>query len=228
MASFLIAKNLYKNYFDGKSINEVLKGVNYEFKQGKSYAIRGVSGSGKSTLLHLLGGLDFPTSGNIFFDKLELSTLKDLEKSFILNDKFGFVFQFHYLINELSVLENLEIVGSIKGLSKTNTRIRAEELLVFLGLKDRLNYYPYQLSGGEQQRVSIARALFNRPSFILADEPTGNLDGDNAKKIVELLLISQKEWDLGIIICSHDDYVCERMENRLLLNKGLLQTCKSD
>jgi lipoprotein-releasing system ATP-binding protein len=219
----IAVKNLIRNFDQGKKIIQVLRGINYEFQQKNTYSITGTSGSGKSTFLHLLGGLDTPTSGEVIISEKNIATLKQKQKEELLNQTLGFVFQFHYLINELTVLENITLVGEIKGMSKQKAAAHAQNLLESVGILDKANSYPDELSGGEQQRVSIVRAIFNKPQFLLADEPTGNLDAENAKAIVDLLLQCQSEWGMGIILCSHDKSVYERMETVLMLKDGTLQ-----
>ncbi|MCK4517148.1 ABC transporter ATP-binding protein [Candidatus Babeliales bacterium] len=220
--STLQAKNISKQYLQAKAPLPVLKNISVSFEQGKTYAITGVSGSGKSTLLHIMGGLDAPNSGDVFFDEQNFYKLRARAKEKLLNSSVGFVFQFHYLINELTVLENIYLVGLIRGEKKPIAIERAKKLLDHVGLLDKAEQHPFQLSGGEQQRVSILRAIFNKPKFLLADEPTGNLDADNAQLIVDFLLECQKEWNMGLIICSHDKAVYERMETVLELKGGSL------
>ncbi len=200
----------------------VLDAVSCSFEQGTSYAVTGVSGSGKSTLLHILGGLDKPTHGDVFINEKALSSFKAQEKVQFFQSAIGFVFQFHYLLRELTVLENVLMAGVIKGDAWQSSRKKAQELLQTVGLSDKQGAFPHQLSGGEQQRVSLVRALFNDPQFLLADEPTGNLDEAQAVAIVDLLLTYQKERNMGLIICSHDKMVCERMDVVLRLEGGNL------
>jgi lipoprotein-releasing system ATP-binding protein len=218
----LALHDVHKSYEQGGAILLVLKGIDASFHQGKSYALTGVSGSGKSTLLHLLGGLDVPTSGAVTFNDKDFVQFRSGHKNSFLNRHIGFVFQFHYLIKELSACENVMLPGLIKGESRSVCRKRADMLLDHMGLHERADFYPTQLSGGEQQRVAIARALFNKPSFLLADEPTGNLDAENAQQVVDLIFASQKEWDMGIIICTHDRAVYARMETTYQLYEGSL------
>ena len=200
-----------------------MKGVNFTFEKGRSYAITGASGSGKSTLMHLLGGLDAQTKGNVFYDGKDLFRLKTSSKNRFLNRQIGFVFQFHYLVKELTVIENIILTGLIKGDPRKECKRKAEELLQKVGLIDKKHSYPTQLSGGELQRVAILRAIFNQPSFLLADEPTGDLDAQNAKIIVDFLKECKDEWSMGIIICSHDKSVYNQMETVLTLQNGILE-----
>lgn len=218
--------NVEKTYNSHSGKVPVLHGVNATFSQGKSYAIVGPSGSGKSTLLHIVGGLDRPSSGLVCYDELDVHSLRRAKKESFLNSTIGFVFQFHYLIRELSVLENIMFMGIIRGDSRSSCQKRALELLDAIGLMSKKERYPTELSGGEQQRVSLARAVFNRPAFLLADEPTGNLDAANAKRVVDLLALCQDEWGMGVVICSHDRLVYESMQQVLSMKDGLLITEK--
>jgi ABC-type lipoprotein export system ATPase subunit len=219
----LVAQNLTKTFSQGKEPLHVLKHVNITFEKGKNYAITGASGSGKSTLLHLLGSLDEPTSGNVLFCGQDLFKISPQKRELILNQQIGFVFQFHYLIHELTILENIILPGKIANKKNSGLVGRGNELLKLVGLSDKANNYPSELSGGEQQRVSILRAIFNKPDFLLADEPTGNLDEANAKNITDLLLEFQKEWGMGIILCSHDKAVYQKMEFVFELHEGQIK-----
>lgn len=203
MNKMLTAQNIHKTFEQAEKPLHVLTDISIAFEQGKTYAITGASGSGKSTLLHLLGRLDTPTSGKI-----------------VGKPSIGFVFQFHYLINELTILENIMLMGLIKGKSKKTCESKARALLKHVGLADKEQSFPFELSGGEQQRVSILRAIFNKPQFLLADEPTGNLDAANATHIVDFLLACRKEWNMGIILCSHDKAVYGRMDKVFELVDG--------
>jgi len=218
----LHASAVCKAYEQGGKDLHVLNGVNVTFEQGLSYAITGVSGSGKSTLLHVLGGLDTPTSGAVLFNGKDIAKLRPSHKNLFLNRHIGFVFQFHYLIRELTVRENIMMMGLIKGEPRSACSKRAEHLLALVGLTEKALSYPTQLSGGEQQRVAIARALFNKPSFLLADEPTGNLDAGNAQLMVDLFFAAQQEWGMGIIVCTHDNAVYDRMHTVYHLSQGVL------
>jgi lipoprotein-releasing system ATP-binding protein len=213
-----------KDFYQGGKILKVLRGISVTFTQDQTYAITGVSGSGKSTLLHLLGGLDAPTYGVVRFNGQDLTTFKQIQKNTMLNKHLGFVFQFHYLIKELPAIENVMLPGLVAGGRRRSCRQRARELLTMMGVADKEYAYPATLSGGEQQRVAIARALFNKPAFLLADEPTGNLDADNARVVIDLLFTAKVEWGMGIILCSHDPAVYERMQTIYHLHDGLMTT----
>ncbi len=220
--SKLVVKDLHKKFVQGGKTLDVLSGVNAFFDQEKSYAITGVSGSGKSTFMHILGGLDSPDSGQVLFNKQDLAKFSTSGKEVFLNAKLGFIFQFHYLIKELSVIENIMLPGLIKGDSRDECLQKARKLLQGVDLMDKIDSYPTLLSGGQQQRVSILRAIFNKPAFLLADEPTGNLDEQNAAVVVDLLLKCKKEWGMGLIVCSHDSAVYNKMNTVLRLHNGIL------
>lgn len=218
--------NVRKKFYQGGKELEVLSGISQTFERGKSYGIVGVSGSGKSTFMHILGGLDAPTSGQVrlFGQPLHSNYIgaKKTAQHLLRNEHLGFVFQFHYLVKELSVIENVMLPGLIGGMSRMDALVRAHDLLDFVGLGDKADGYPVALSGGEQQRVSIIRAMFNKPAFLIADEPTGNLDEGNAELAVKLLLDGCKLWEMGLILCSHDRHVYERMDRVLRMQHGVL------
>ena len=221
-ASVLTVKNLRKKFVDEDKSTIVLDDVSASFSSGKTYAIKGVSGSGKTTLLHVLGGFESPSMGNVFWGDKDLFSLKDSERLQLTNSFIGFVFQFHYLLNEFNAIENIIMPGLVKGLSRKECLDKAHGILDEVGLSDKANDYPAQLSGGEQQRISILRAVFNSPTFLLADEPTGDLDSDNAKKIVDFLIKCVERWGMGLIVCTHDEYVCTKMDHIFKLKNGIL------
>jgi ABC-type lipoprotein export system ATPase subunit len=218
----LLASHVSKSYIQGTDTIVVLHDISASFEQGKSYAITGISGSGKSTLIHLLAGLDIPSAGQIFFDGANIAQFSEDQKSRFLNKSIGLVFQYPYLIKELSVLENVMIKGLIGGIASDECARQAKELLANVGLSEKITAYPGQLSGGQQQRVALARALMNNPDFLLADEPTGNLDMQTGNAIIDLIVRLQKEREMGIIISSHDAYVTERMQMVYELQNGTL------
>lgn len=218
----LTLENVYKKYFQAGVPVTVLNGVNALFEQGKSYAITGASGSGKSTLIHLLAGLDNPSSGTVYFDQTPLTSFTASQKTLFLNKMIGLVFQYPYLIKELTVLENVAIKGLIAGKPMIECTQEAQDLLGQVGLGQKIDAYPGQLSGGQQQRVSLARALMNGPSFLIADELTGNLDQTTGEAVIDLMLRLQREKGMGIIASSHDEYVSSRMNIRYELKDGLL------
>jgi len=208
--------------FNGGTLN-VLRGITMQFQQGKTYAITGVSGTGKSTYLHLLAGLEIPTSGAVYLNNKAIPLYQSVDRFFFLNRSVGLVFQYPYLIRELSVQENVMLPGLIAGQSRHSCAARADELLHQVGIPEKTSAMPGQLSGGQQQRVAIARALFNKPLFLLADEPTGNLDIETGKAIVDLLIKCQKEYGMGIIVSTHDEYVAKHMMMKFTLKDGILQ-----
>jgi lipoprotein-releasing system ATP-binding protein len=183
---------------------QILKGLDFEIYAGEAVCILGASGAGKSTFLHILGTLDRPTHGQVMWMGEDLTKKNDEELSRLRNQRMGFVFQFHHLLQEFTALENVMMPGRIAGLTPSHSRARALELLDLLGMSHRLDHYPNELSGGEQQRVSIARALFQRPQVLLADEPTGNLDTENSQRIQELFFDLKKKLNLTLIAVTHD------------------------
>lgn len=216
----LEAVNVSKRFMQGANSIHVLANVSYAFEQGNAYAIRGISGSGKSTLLHMLGGFDEPTSGDVLFDGQSIASLA--KKTAFLQHKVGFVFQFHYLIKELSIRENIMLPGLVAGVAYEECVVRAQELLHLVGMTHRADMLPIKLSGGELQRAAIARALFNKPAFLIADEPTASLDRHNADAVCNLFLQMQQEWNMGLIICTHDQQVYSLLPNVLHLQEGRL------
>jgi len=201
---------------------EILKKTTVLFQQGMSYAIMGASGVGKSTLMHILSGLELPSAGSVLFNGHTISELAADEKFVFLNQSIGLVFQQPYLIRELSVLENVMVPGLLSGQSSAECKDRAQELLVQVDLASKRTSKVSTLSGGQQQRVALARALFNRPQFLLADEPTGSLDFNTGKLIVELLCKFQQEYGMGIIVSTHDMHVASAMNQIYYLEDGYL------
>lgn len=201
----------------------VLDNISLSCTQGIAYALTGASGSGKSTLIQLLAGLDIPTRGQVLFNNKNLASFSRTEREIFLNKKIGLVFQQPHLIRELSVLENVMVPGMIAGISRADCVSRAQELLEAVAIGDKADHKPASLSGGQQQRLVLARALFNRPAFLLADEPTGNLDLQTGKSIIELLLRLQKEYHMGIVVSTHDSYVASNMQETFELHNGKLK-----
>lgn len=224
----ICARDLRKTYRLGKVSLEVLRGVSLDVQPGEFLTIYGHSGSGKSTLLHLLGLLDKPTAGEIFLDGQAASSLSFRRRNAMRNRDVGFVFQFYYLLPELTVLENT-LLPAMVGYStfawlgrKKTLRRRAEELLAELGLGDRRTHRPGELSGGERQRVAIARALMNQPKLLLADEPTGNLDSKTGQKILDVLLRMNREHKQTILMVTHDEEIARQVGRSLYLRDGRL------
>lgn len=198
----------------------ILKGLDFEVVKGEAVCILGASGAGKSTFLHILGTLDRPTRGTVYYQGADLFAKSDAELSAFRAEKLGFVFQFHHLLSEFSALENVMLPGRITGLSPQECRDRAKELLDYFGLSHRLTHYPSELSGGEQQRVAIARALFHRPQLLLADEPTGNLDSENSLKIQDLFFKLKDEMGLTLVVVTHDTRFASRFPRSVKMADG--------
>ncbi len=219
----LRAKNLVKDFTKGNERISVVKGVSLDISQGDCIAIMGSSGAGKSTLLHLLGTLEKPTQGELFYHEnrnQNLWNLSDESLSQFRNQNLGFVFQFHYLLPEFSALENVMMPALIGGHDSSWAEKRARELIDFVGLKHRVNHRPGELSGGEQQRVAIARSVMLKPKLLLGDELTGNLDSDNSKKVVDLILELNKNFGIAVLLVTHDHEVASRMKRVLTMKDG--------
>lgn len=212
----LIARNVTKNY----SNLEVLKGVDISVSKGEIVTIVGSSGAGKSTLLHILGTLDSPTGGEIRINDVLTKGLQGKKLADFRNRHIGFIFQFHHLLPEFSALENVCIPGFIAGARKNAVKERAVFLLETLGLKDRLDHRPNELSGGEQQRVAVARALINNPAVIMADEPTGNLDSHNARELHQLFLSLRDQFEQTFIIVTHNEELATLSDRQLVMKDG--------
>jgi len=198
----------------------VLKGVDLELNKGEIVSIAGPSGSGKSTLLHILGALDRPGEGEIIVNDQRINLLNDKQLAAFRNRHIGFVFQFHHLLPEFTALENVCIPAWISGRSKKEARIRAKELLASLGLQNKLENKPTALSGGEQQRVAVARALINEPQIIFADEPTGNLDSANARSLHQLFFDLRKEFNQTFLIVTHNEELAQMSDRTLHMKDG--------
>jgi ABC-type lipoprotein export system ATPase subunit len=222
--NLLSARGLKKTYAIGKRTLEVLRGVDVEISRGDFLALRGASGAGKSTLLHLIGGLDTPNAGEIFFAGENLSRFSERRLTDFRNRRVGFVFQSYHLLPELTALENVCLPGRIARLSAGAVTQRATELLARVGLAERVDHKPSELSGGEQQRVAIARALINEPILLLADEPTGNLDSHTGSEIMELLKSLRTEKQTTLVIATHDSKVAALAPRVIELVDGLVQT----
>jgi lipoprotein-releasing system ATP-binding protein len=220
----LQTQGLKKSFVFGRSgkIIEVLKGIDLVIMPGEMLAIEGASGAGKSTLLHILGALDRPTEGKIYFQNMDLLEKNDRSLAEIRNRHIGFVFQFHHLLPEFSALENTMMPGLIQGMSQKQARPQAENILNDLGLGDRLQHKPGELSGGEQQRVAVSRSLMLSPDVILADEPTGNLDTHTGEEVHKLLLRINRERRVTIVVVTHNPALATRMTRRVLLVDGKL------
>lgn len=201
---------------------KVLKGVSLEINKGELVCIVGPSGAGKSTLLHILGTLDKPDEGELLFNGKSLNDLKDKQLSEIRNLKMGFVFQFHHLLPEFTAIENVCIPGFIAQKKEKDVRERAKYLLTLMGLADRLTHKPSELSGGEQQRISVARALINEPEIIFADEPTGNLDTANSKELHQLFFDLRQQFNQTFVIVTHNNELADLADRKLVMKDGLI------
>jgi lipoprotein-releasing system ATP-binding protein len=218
----IIAQELHKYY--GQL--HVLKGVNLNIKQGEIVSIVGASGAGKTTLLQILGTLDNPSKHKmtkLVINNVNIPSLSDNLLAKFRNEQIGFIFQFHQLLPEFTALENVCIPAYIKGTSKKNAEIKGIELLEFLGLKDRINHKPNELSGGEQQRVAVARALINNPSIVLADEPSGNLDKESADQLHKLFFELRDQFGQTIVIVTHNNELANMADRKIIMSDGLVK-----
>jgi lipoprotein-releasing system ATP-binding protein len=220
-SSLLSVQCITKSYPMGKSRLEILRGIDLEIKKGEAVCIVGASGAGKSTLLHILGTLDRPTLGKVFYDGHDLTRQSDEDLANFRNKTMGFVFQFHHLLGEFTALENVMMPCRISGMSLNDSRLAAEELLEMLGLKERLTHFPSELSGGEQQRVAIARALVRKPEVLFADEPTGNLDTVNGERIQDLFFDLKTRLQLTLVVVTHDQTFARKFPRVLNMRDGL-------
>lgn len=210
------ATDIYKSYGEVR----VLNGVNLSIDEGEIVSIVGASGAGKSTLLQIIGTLDKPDSGQVAFDKRDVFSLNDKQLSSFRNKSIGFIFQFHHLLPEFTAIENVCIPGFIAKRSKDELEKEAKRLLDFLGLSHRYNHKPSELSGGEQQRVAVARALINKPGIVLADEPSGNLDSKNAKELHQLFFDLRDEFGQSFLIVTHNEELAQLSNRRLVMQDG--------
>ncbi len=213
--------DISKTFLCGDSVTTVFNNIDICFKQEQTYGIVGMSGAGKSALMHIIAGIDTPSSGTVMCNNKDFADFSAQEFSYYLNTSIGLVFQSPYLLKELSVIENVMLPGYIAH-NKTQLYKDAASLLEKVGLAEKMMSMPRELSGGQQQRVALARALINKPLFLIADEPTGNLDDATGKAIVDLMLDCQKEWRMGMIVSSHDQYVIEKMNEIYELVGGKL------
>lgn len=205
MSTILKAENLFKTYRMTKKVNlDVLKDVSIEIESNKISVIVGASGAGKSTLLHIFGALDRPDSGKIFYNDEDINTLSEDRLANFRNKNIGFIFQFHHLLPEFTAIENVAIPQMINGISLKNATVKSRKLLDAVGLSERADHKPAELSGGEQQRVAVARALANDPQIIFGDEPTGNLDSTNSESIHKLILDLREEFKMTFVIVTHN------------------------
>ncbi|OOF42102.1 lipoprotein releasing system, ATP-binding protein [Rodentibacter rarus] len=224
MSQYLLqCENISKFYQEGDNQTQVLKGVSFAIQPNELVAIVGSSGSGKSTLLHTLGGLDQPTSGEVFIKGQSLQKASEAELAKLRNQHLGFVYQFHHLMADFSALENVMMPLLIGRQNKTEAKDRAEKMLNAVGLSHRITHRPSALSGGERQRVAIARALVNHPALVLADEPTGNLDHKTTESIFELIQTLNQEQNIAFLLVTHDMALAEKLSRCLTMQDGVLR-----
>lgn len=219
----LQCRNVVRRFREGDSMLEVLSGVDLSVQPAERLAIIGASGSGKTTLLQIMGGLDDPTSGEVFVNGQSMANTDEAEKGHLRNQYLGFVYQFHHLLPEFTAQENVAMPLMIRRLKKEDALSQAAELLGRVGLGERLDHKPGELSGGERQRAAVARALITRPKLVLADEPTGNLDAGNGQQVLQLMLALNEELQTSLVIVTHDHSIAEQMDRVLVLENGRLR-----
>jgi len=222
----LKAENLSKIFISGDIKVQAVQGINLAIHRGELISLMGASGSGKSSLLNLLGGLDSPSEGHVYLEDVDLGTMTDKQLTQLRRHKIGFIFQSYNLLSVLNAFENVELPMIIAGISSKIRKKRAKDLLESVGLTDRINHKPDELSGGQKQRVAIARALANRPSILLCDEPTGDLDTDTGNQIIELLLKLNKDDKQTIVIVTHDIAVASRTQKTYYIKDGQIINIK--
>lgn len=222
MASILKCENLSKSYRDGSKTIPVLQDLQFDIKPKERVAIVGKSGSGKTTLINLLGGLDKPTQGQVYFESQDIHKMSDRKRGLLRNELFGYIFQFHHLLAEFTALENVAMPLLIRKEDISVVKQKCAQALEQVGLGHRMTHKPSQLSGGERQRVAIARALVTKPKCVLADEPTGNLDRQSSESVYELMMNLSKDVDTSFIIVTHDEDLAFRMDRVLRLEDGKL------
>lgn len=220
MKELIQVQQLFKSFGIGDKRVEVLKGIDLTFARGEKAAIVGASGVGKTTLLHILGTLDRPTSGKVLYGGKDIFSLNEKELAFFRNREIGFVFQFHHLLPEFNALENTMMPCLIQGVPKKEATLRAEAILTLVGLKDRLVHKPGELSGGEQQRVAVARALVLEPKVLMADEPTGNLDSKTGESVFTLLQELNRIKNVTLLVVTHNPNLAAQMPRQIILTDG--------
>ncbi len=219
----IVVENLYKSYNTGTEELKILSGVDLEIEKNTRVILTGNSGCGKSTLLNLISGMDEITKGEIVVDGLSVKNLTEKEIASYRANSIGLIFQFHYLLKDFTALENVMLPAFMTGIDRKTATEKARDLLVEIGLQDRLNHMPSQLSGGERQRVAVVRSLINDPGIILADEPTGNLDENNSKKVEDILFELVKNHGKTLLLVTHDTALAERGDRHIVIHDGKLQ-----
>ena len=222
MNNIIECRSLCFSYTEGSNQTSILSNLRLDVKSGESIAILGPSGCGKSTLLNLIAGLDTPSSGDVLINNSNITKLNEQDRTELRANTFGFVYQFHHLLNDFSSVYNVAMPLLIKGVDKESAIAQSEKLLTRVGLENRLNHKPSELSGGERQRVAIARAMIVEPDCLLADEPTGNLDAKNAQDVLELILELDENNTSSLVIVTHDQDIAKKMNRTLTLNNQQL------
>ena len=220
MSNIIECRSVSFSYNEGNNKTSVLKNLNFEIKSGETTAIIGQSGCGKSTLLNLMAGLDTPTEGEVLITNTNISEISEKDRTELRAKNLGFVYQFHHLLNDFSSLYNVALPLLIMGVDKSDSLLQAKKILTKVGLENRLNHKPSELSGGERQRVAIARAMITEPTCLLADEPTGNLDAENAKEVLELIIELNTNKTTALLIVTHDLSIANKMGRKLTLTNG--------
>ena len=220
MSNIIECRSVSFSYSEGNNKTSVLKNLNFEIKSGETTAIIGQSGCGKSTLLNLMAGLDTPTEGEVLITNTNISKISEKDRTELRAKNLGFVYQFHHLLNDFSSLYNVALPLLIMGVDKSGALLKSKKILTKVGLENRLNHKPSELSGGERQRVAIARAMITEPTCLLADEPTGNLDAENAKDVLELIIELNTNKTTALLIVTHDLSIANKMSRKLTLTNG--------
>lgn len=222
MSNIIECRSLSFSYIDGNNQTSVLNNLNFEVELGDSIAILGQSGCGKSTLLNLIAGLDSPSEGDVLINNINIAKLNEKDRTELRSNNFGFVYQFHHLLNDFSSIYNVALPLLIRGDNKESAILNSKKILTKIGLENRLNHNPSELSGGERQRVAIARAMVTEPACILADEPSGNLDTKNAKDVLELIMELNENNTTSLLIVTHDLSIANKMNRKLTLSNSKL------
>jgi lipoprotein-releasing system ATP-binding protein len=221
--SGLILQNINKSFWQDKRQISIIKNANFAIKKGESFALVGHSGAGKTTFLQIAGLLDNPDSGQIFINDIEVSKADDKTRTNLRKNNIGFIYQFHHLLPEFSAIENVAMPLLIKNIDKKFALLQAEEILIEVGLQDRLTHYPSQLSGGQQQRIAIARAIVGKPSILLADEPTGNLDSQSANNIFNLIINFSRKYQISSLIVTHNSELAKKTDKIVSIKDGIIE-----